>query len=701
LGINGVVWLGLFCNRLIINFWFFKFSFVVHKGVLIFKELRLYFAFMYFKVSMRTNPKTKLYSGYYRLVESYRNNQDRVCHRTILNAGYLDELSTDQLNLIQKILTQKTSHPDIPLFELPFTEDATVIRYVDEFYNRMVAEKRIDVLLERQQKNATKDGKDLQTIVINSIKNKDVREIGAEWLSYQAMSQLQIAPFLEAQGWEQEDIKLAQSHIISRAVYPASELETSRWIKQNSSVCEVTGYDIEKITKDRLYTISKKLYSEKQALEQHLSVRTNELFDIQDKIMLYDLTNTYFEGRKQGSKLAKYGRSKEKRNDAKIVVLAMVVNPEGFIKYSSILEGNIADSKTLEGMINELRIKTSSSTKKALVVIDAGIATDANLKIIKDKGYDYLCVSRSSLKNYNIEAGATTLTITDNKKQKIDLCRVKSDRNTDYYLKVESHSKELKERSMNEQFRSRFESGLQKIADSLTKKGGVKQHDKVYERIGRLKQKYPSIQRYFDIDIQIKEDDLPKRKKKANTTAEEKKKIVTSIKWAVKEGVDINARSGVYFLRTSLEASSEDALWQFYNTIREIEATFRVLKTDLDLRPIYHQKDESTMAHLHLGLLAYWIVNTVRHQLKQEGIHSGWKEIVRTMNTQKAVTTLAQNIHDEVIIIRRCSEPNQHVRKLYDALKFKYAPFAKKKSVVHKAELENCQSTDMQLSLSG
>lgn len=146
-----------------------------------------------------------------------------------------------------------------------------------------------------------------------------------------------------------------------------------------------------------------------------------------------------------------------------------------------------------------------------------------------------------------------------------------------------------------------------------------------------------------------------------------------------------------------MEANSEGILWQFYNTTREIEATFRVLKTDLDLRPIYHKKDESTMAHLHLGLLAYWVVNTVRHQLKEEGIHSGWREIVRTMNTQKAVTTLAQNIHDEVIIIRRCSEPNQHVRKLYDALKYKYVPFVKKKSVVHKSELVDCQFTEQQL----
>lgn len=652
---------------------------------------------MYFKVSMRTNPETGVYSGYYRLVESYRNHCDRVCHRTILNAGYLDELNTDQLNLIQKILTSKVNNFNNPLFELPYTDDATVIQYVAQFYQRMVSEKRIDVYVEKQEKKTLDRGKDLQVIDINSIRNKDVREIGAEWLSYQAINQLQIAPFLYRLGWNEDEIKLAQSHIISRAVYPASEFETTRWIRENSAVCEVTGYDVEKITKDQLYRISKKLYSEKEGLEQHLSVRTNELFDIQDRIMLYDLTNTYFEGRKQGSKLAKHGRSKEKRSDAKLIVLALVVNPEGFIKYSSIMEGNMADSKTLGEMIDKLRVKTSSSAMKALVVIDAGIATEENLKMIVEKGYDYLCVSRSSLKNYKIEAGASTVTVTDNKKQKIELNHVKSDRNTDYYLKVESHSKELKERSMNELFRSRFEAGMQKIADCLTKKGGIKQEDKVHERIGRLKQKYPSIHRYFDIGIEVKEDVQTKKKTKGTEAVQEKRRIVTLVKWAVKEGVDINARSGVYFLRTSLEVNSEEDLWQFYNAIREIEATFRVLKTDLDLRPIYHQKDESTMAHLHLGLLAYCVVNTVRHQLKKEDIHSGWREIVRTMNTQKAVTTLAQNVQDEVISIRRCSEPNQQVKRVYDALKYKYEPFKKKKSVVHKSELENYQFIDKQV----
>lgn len=641
---------------------------------------------------MRKNPETKQLSGYYRLLESYRNHHGQACHRTMLSAGFLDELNADQLNAIQKILTAKVANLDNSLFELPYSDDLVVLDYVELFFNRMVIEKRIDIPSDVVKSKVSRHGKEYHRIDINSIRNKDVREIGAEWMSFQAVGQLRIASFLEQQGWDDSDIRLALTHIISRAVYPASELKTSSWIKENSAVCEITGFDREKVTKDQLYRISTKLYNEKEALEQYLSFRTNELFDIEDRIMLYDLTNTYFEGRKTGSELAKFGRSKEKRSDAKLVVLALVVNPQGFIKYSAILQGNISDPATLESMIENLRLKTSSSAKKALIVMDAGIATEDNLKMVKDKGYDYLCVTRSNLKNYTVQADAAIVTVTDNKKQKIELCPVKSDNNTDYYLKVESHTKKLKECSMNDQFRTRFEDGLQIIADSLTKKGGVKQADKVYERIGRLKGKYPSIARYFDIEVVEQQiESKIKGKHKQATTEPEQKQIATAISWAIKPDVEINARSGIYFLRTSLEGDSQKMLWQFYNTIREIEATFRVLKTDLDLRPIYHKKDESTMAHLHLGLLAYWVVNTIRHQLKKENIHSGWSEIVRIMNTQKAVTTLAQNDKDQVIQIRRCTEPNQKVQTLYDALKYKHAPFIKKKSVVLKSELREVQ----------
>jgi hypothetical protein len=143
---------------------------------------------MYFKISMRTNPQTGVYSGYYRLVESYRNQFDRVCHRTILNVGYLDELTAEQLNQIQKILTARVNQPSQTLFDDTYSNDPVVVQYVEDLYQKMVKEKRIDVQENKETKYKQK-GKDIQAIDLNSITNKDVREVGAEWLSYQAMDQ--------------------------------------------------------------------------------------------------------------------------------------------------------------------------------------------------------------------------------------------------------------------------------------------------------------------------------------------------------------------------------------------------------------------------------------------------------------------------------------------------------------------------------
>lgn len=136
-----------------------------------------------------------------------------------------------------------------------------------------------------------------------------------------------------------------------------------------------------------------------------------------------------------------------------------------------------------------------------------------------------------------------------------------------------------------------------------------------------------------------------------------------------------------YLLRTNLNENDEHTKWTIYNTIREIEATFRVLKTDLDLRPIYHKTDAAAMAHLHLGLLAYWAVNTICHQLKHKGIKNEWRDIVRIMNTQKLVTTTMENDCEQQIIIRQFSKPEEQVKELYDAVKYKTKPLSRKKSV--------------------
>jgi len=607
---------------------------------------------MFIKAYNKYNKTTNEYYWYYKLVESYRK-PGTVCHRVIVNFGRLETLSTaSQRNMLVQRIDQLVINGGNTLSTS--VSDAEVERLAKHFYDEIRAKGTCDI----------KPG-EWETIDVSTLKNKDGREIGAEWLCKQAFDQLGIGSFLAQSGWDEPAISLATTHIISRAVYPASELKTVSYIKENSAICEITGFDREKITKDKLYGISHKLYQVKDSLEQYLSKRTNELFDLEDKIILYDLTNTYFEGQMRSSKKAKFGRSKEKRSDARIIVLAVVINCEGFLKYSNIFEGNMADCKTLENIVNALSKQTSFTDRKPIVVMDAGIATDDNLKMLKNKGYDYLCVSRSSLKEYHADISATPVKITDKKSQPIELLKVKTNGESDQYLWVRSQAKAMKENSMNGLLSQRFEEGIKNIQEGIGKKSGTKKLNKVYERIGRLKQKYPSVHTYYDITVC---DD-------GNGTA-------TSISCNHKTGQDREKQAGIYFLRTSLMKLDEHTFWNIYNVIREIEYTFRVLKTDLDLRPIYHKTDDAAMSHLNLGLLAYWLVATIRYQLKQGGINSEWREIVRKLNTHKCVTTSVENINQQIISLRQCTEPSKDVKEIYDKLKYKHQPFTRKKSVV-------------------
>lgn len=618
------------------------------------------FAGLYFKAIIRPNPATGKLDSYFRLVESYRNIAGNICHRTLLNVGFMAEVNVDQLNAIRSHLNAFYSKQSI-LFE---ENDIVVKSYVENFWQQLISGKKIDIEKAHKQ------------VDIDSLAHNDVREIGAEWLCYNTWNKLQITEFLQTQDWSATQIQLAATQIISRAVYPASELKTSSWIKENSAICEITGYDMGDITKDKLYSSALKLYEVKDALEKHLSQKTNTLFELEDKIILYDLTNTYFEGRKQNSSLAQFGRSKEKRKDAKLVVLAMVVNVEGFIKYTAIHEGNIADCNTLSTMIDKLANHTCSH--KAIVVLDAGIATEENLKLIEQKGYNYLCVSRSKLKNYSTTSDDKAVILETKSKKQIKLKAVQTDNNTDYYLEVTSEAKAAKETSMKSQFEQRFEEQLETIQKALQSKGGIKQANKVYERIGRAKEKYASTQKYYDIIV----------------TVDEQTKLATEIRWQKNEEKLSEKQDGlgVYFLRTNLTLKDETVIWNIYNTIREIENSFRTLKTDLDLRPIYHKNDNSTMAHLHLGILAYWLVNTTRHQLKAHKINSNWKEIVRIANTQKVITTTGQNNFDKKVSIRKCSIPNKNLQQILDILQIKHQPFRKRKSVVHKTTLKKIKT---------
>ena len=625
---------------------------------------------MHFKTKSQYNPETERVDNYLTLVESFRDKADRVRKRTVMTVGYqLSGLRHEDIRDIAKALTQKYDNRayDKDLFGgdgFGHWND-TVLAHARALWAKMLDEGAIDASDEARRKA---DAECREMVRARTIRHTDAREAGAEWLCLQAVEQLRLREFLEGLGWSEAKVNAALSVLVTRTVYSPSELATRRIMEENSAVCELVSGDREWMPSLRsIYDVAPSLYAVKEELERHLCNVTDNLFNLHNRIVLFDLTNFYFEGRKAGSKKAKFGRSKEKRGDCRLLVLALCINTDGFIRYSSILEGNTADPKSLPDMVERLMVKSPvGGSDRALVVMDAGIATNENLALLKEKGYNYLCVSRTKLKDYELRANSQSVTVYDSRRQPITLHEVRTEPDGDYLLEITSPTKAMTEASMNRQWRERFEEEMEKINLALGKKGGVKTYEKVIERVGRAVQKYPSISKYYDITY---------------TRSEEKPRNMGRVEWKVSDLSGIERGHGVYFLRTNVRTLDEKTTWDYYNLIREIECTNRQLKTDLNLRPIYHQTDGNSDAHIFLGLLAYWIVNTVRLQLKRQGENAYWTEIVRRMSSQKLITTEGINPFEEKVIIRKFSEPTAAAASIYSKLGYRHQPFRRKMEI--------------------
>ena len=624
---------------------------------------------MHFMSEIRYNPRTQKDERYYRIKESFRDLSGRARNRVMLNVGFMDEdHRPEDIRDIGKCLTYLYEHKDEQdLFDNPLSRyNEYVQRKTREYWQEILKNGSIDVVKSVVEESRQKAER---LVDVNTIKHTDAREVGAEWICLQAIRELEIDKFLKNEGWSEIQINTTLAHLITRTIYSPSELKSMRIMEENSAVCElISGNQEWRPGFQSIYKVAPSLYELKDKLESHLCQKTDDLFNITNRIAIFDLTNFYFEGRKDNSRKAQFGRSKEKRTDCKLLVLALCINKEGFIRYSSILAGNTADPNSLPDMVDTLNSKTrvpDDPKDKVLVCLDAGIATEDNLQKIKEKGYNYLCVSRRRLTDYELAPNAKTVTVKDCKNQPIRLTQVKHEENGDYYLEINSPAKELKETSMNRKFKQRFEEELQKAKDSLTKKNGTKNYEKVIERVGRARQKYPSISKYYVIDYIPDDPKSPKN--------------MADIEWRIAVPENVDKDSGIYFLRTNVATLDEKTTWDYYNLTREIECTNRQLKTDLNLRPIYHRKDDRSDAHLFLGLLSYWIVNTIRYRLKQSGVTHYWTEIVRMMSTQKAVTTEGTNALGEKVHMRLCSEPTKAAEEIYDKLKYKKMPFRKTK----------------------
>ena len=344
---------------------------------------------------------------------------------------------------------------------------------------------------------------------------------------------------------------------------------------------------------------------------------------------------------------------------------------------SKIYKGNISEPSTFQAVISEFESAAKKETdvfrSKPVVVMDAGmvsersrtVATKENLKNLRGKNMDYICVTRSKLQDYTLAATGGK-TVFDNRDHPIELKIVEACNKgdgDDLYLYVKSQQKQQKELSMNSKLTKRFLQELENIRSSLSKKRGTKGESAVNQRIGRLRQKYSSISKLYNIELKVDDN-----------------KTVTDI---IYEQSKSGGEEGVYFLRCSQQQLTEELIWEINNILRDQESTFRCLKTDIEIRPIHHQRDENTEAHIFVGIVAYQLIHAIRSGLKQEGINHCWTRIRNIMSSQSIVTTRMKLENKDSLVLRNVTRPNMEQRKIYSTLKLKQTnPKMRKKAVV-------------------
>jgi transposase len=604
---------------------------------------------------------------YYRLCESYRDINGKTKQRMVLGLGELEDLSDQDIKTLSTLLTDMIVHKTSRLCDNRSLYEKALMFY--QLYKDIKQKESVDIELKsaldleaRRLSDARK--REMVTLNMKSLQVGDVRQIGAEHVCRSTLDNLHLNDFLLGKGFSQEQSNIALMQIIARSIYLYSELKTVSYLQENSALCEMFGIDSSRITKDVLYKSANRLYEIHRDLENWLHKRVCSMFNIEEKILLFDLTNTYFEGRMGGSALCQYGRSKEKRSDAKIVVLAAVVNTDGLLVRTEIFEGNRQDTTTLQEIIGFLE-KDLFQTRR-LVVMDAGFYSESNLQWLKDNAYDYITVMRSSGKTAYTSLSEVK-TVTDNKQQQIRLQLVSMEGKSDRLLLVDSDAKRLKEQSMHSQLVKRYEEGLVTIQKGIEGRG-IKQRDKVNARLGRLNEKYGSVHTNYEVSFEY-----------------DSKNKVISMSWRIKDNKreETNKFHGKYFLQTNLDEKDEKNIWCFYNVIRTVEETFKTLKLDLDIRPVYHKSDKGVKAHLNLAVLAYWVVSTTKYQLKEYKINVRWSELIRIMSTQVRVSMRAEKDNGNILHVRKSSEPEEKLCAIYDALGLSYKPICSVKYVWH------------------
>lgn len=559
-------------------------------------------------------------------------------HRVVCSLGSLSPAPKKEwLSLARKIETALSGQKS-------FEHDSRV----DEIVNRVKEESRSESL-------PTTEQSDLVSIHTDKVAMEDVREAGSIHAGHQMWQKIGVGEVLAGAGLSEKTRLLTEMMALNRLISPSSEHAMPDWIRR-TAIADILQADVQTLEDEALYRNLDRLHPRREDIEKGLASRERTLFNLDESIYLYDLTSTYFEGQCLSNPQAKRGYSRDNRPDCKQVVVGLVLNLEGFPTAHEVFDGNRTDSTTVDEMLDALE-KRTGKREGATVVVDRGMAYDDNLKQIKGRGYHYIVASRQGERNKyldDFEDGEGWAEII-RKPSPTNPCQKKSQvfikkriAGDEVHILCISDGRKEKDRAIREKQEARLLKDLQKLGGQAGK-GKLKKESSVHEAIGRLKERYPRVARYYEISYEPQayvltwKEDGDKKEKAKNL-------------------------DGGYLLKTNRQDISDEEIWRTYILLTRVESAFRAMKSPLSERPIFHHLERRVQTHIFLCVLAYHLLIAIEKMFLDAGIHTSWATVREKLATHHVITAVLAASNGDLLKIRKGSVPEETHKKIYQTL---------------------------------
>jgi transposase len=485
---------------------------------------------------------------------------------------------------------------------------------------------------------------------------EEAREAGSVHVGHQVWQRLGLKDTLAAAGLSERACQLSEAMTLNRLIFPLSERAMPDWMRR-TALADILGTDFAALSEEALYRNLDRLHPNREVIERQLAEREKTLFNLDDTLYLYDLTSTYFEGGALGNASAKRGYSRDKRGDAKQVLVGLVLDRDGFPKAHEIFDGNRQDRTTVGEMLDQLEKRTGRKPGST-VVVDRGMAYEEDLEQIRAHGHHYLVAARQPERNAwlaEFEHGDDWEEVLRtpsprNPAQEKSQVRIKRrQKGNEVYILCLSEGREEKDRAIRQRHEQRLKQDLEKLKARIDK-GQLKEMGKVHQAIGRLKERYPRVARYYRLDYDVE--------RKTLTWQED------SEKKAAAEKLD-----GGYVLKTDRQDLTADVIWRTYILLSRVEAAFRAMKSPLAERPIFHQLQHRTETHIFLCVLAYHLLVAIEKPFLDRGLHTSWWTLRQQLSTHQVVTVVLPTDRGKVLKIRNGTTPEPVQREIYSTLK--------------------------------